>query len=69
LSKHSIGKGSEKEASFIKDVSVIFRNLNMSNVSDTTSLDKIINDLAQEVEYTWEKHSKVVKIMKHFKSW
>jgi len=68
-SKCSISKGSEEEASFIKDVSMIFRNLNMSNISDLTSLDKIVNDLAQEVKYAWEKHLKIVKIMKHSKSW
>ena len=68
-SKCSIGKDSEEEVSFIKDVSMIFRNLNMSNISDLTSLDKIINDLAQEIEYTWEKHSKIVKITKYSKSW
>jgi len=51
LSKHSIGKGSEEEVSFIKDFSVIFRNLNMFNIPDPTSLDKIINDLAQEIKY------------------
>jgi len=68
-SKCSIGKDSEEEVSFIKDVFMIFRNLNMSNISDLTSLDKIINDLAQEIEYTWEKHSKIVKITKYSKSW
>jgi len=68
-SKYSIGKGSEEEVSFIKDVSVIFRNLNTSNISDSTSLDKIVNDLAQEIKYTWKKHLKIVKISKHSKSW
>jgi len=48
---------------------MIFRNLNMSNISDPTDLDKIINDLAQEIEYTWEKHLKIVKILKYSKSW
>jgi len=68
-SKCSIGKGSEEEVSFIKDVFIIFRNLNMSNISDPTSLDKIVNDLAQKIEYTGEKHSKIVKISKNSKSW
>ena len=48
---------------------MIFRNLNTSNISDPTSLDKIINNLAQEVEYAWEKQSKIIKITKHSKSW
>ena len=68
LSKYSIGKGSEEEVFFIKDVSWIFRNLNTSNILDSTSLDKLINDLAQENEHTWGKHLKIVKIIKHSKS-
>ena len=69
LTKHSISKGSEEESSFINDVSLVFRSLNMFNISDSTSLDKIINNLVQEIENAWEKHLKIVKIMKHSKSW
>jgi len=68
-SRCSIGKDSEEEVSFIKDVFMIFRNLNMFNILNPTSLDKIINDLAQEVKYAWEKHLKIVKITKHSRSW
>ena len=52
LFKCSISKDSEEEASFIKDVSLIFRSLNISNILDLTSLDKIVNNLAQEIENT-----------------
>ena len=41
----------------------------MSNISDSSSLDKIINDLAQEIKNAWEKHSNIVKITKYSKSW
>ena len=68
LSKCLISKGSEEEVSFIKDVFMIFRNINMFNISDLTSLDKIVNNLAQEIKYTWGKHSKIAKITKHSKS-
>jgi len=67
-SKHSIGKYSE-EVSFIKDVSLIFKNLNTFNILDSSSLNKLVNDFAQEIEHTWKKHSKIVNIMKHSKSW
>ena len=50
LSKHSISKGSKKEEVFIKDVSLIFKNLNISNILDSTSLDNPVNDLTQEIE-------------------
>ena len=66
--KYSISKGSEEESSFINDVSSVFKSLNISNISDLTSLDKIINNLAQEIENAWEKHSKIIKITKHSKS-
>ena len=68
-SKHSIGKYSEEEVSFIKDVSLIFKNLNTFNILDSSSLNKLVNDFAQEIEHTWKKHSKIVNIMKHSKSW
>jgi len=69
LTKCLISKDSEEESSFINDVSLVFRSLNMSNISYSTSLDKIINDLVQEIENAWEKHLKIVKITKHSKSW
>ena len=68
-SKSSIGKGSEEEEAFIKDVSWIFKNLNISNILDSTSLDNLVNDLTQQIKNAWDKHSKMVKIMKHSKSW
>ena len=68
-SKCSIGKDSKEEVLFIKDVSLIFRNLNTSNILDLSSLDKLVHDFAQEIEHAWEKHSKIVNITKHSKSW
>ena len=41
----------------------------MTNLLDTTRLDKVVNDLAQEIENAWEKHLKIVNITKHSKSW
>ena len=51
-SKCFIGKGSDEEVLFIKDISSIFRNLNMSNILDSSSLNKLINNFAQEIEHT-----------------
>jgi len=68
-SKCSIDKGSEEEEAFIKDVSWIFKNLNISNILDSTSLDNLVNDLAQEIERAWDKHLKMIKITKYSKSW
>ena len=41
--KCSIIKDSEEEVAFIKDVTISIRNLHISNLSDITSLDNIIN--------------------------
>jgi len=43
-------KDSEEEASFIKDVTTFIRNLNMSNLSDITSLDRAVNNFADVVK-------------------
>ena len=68
-SKCSISNGSKEEEAFIKDVSWIIKNLNTSNISDSSSLDNLVNSLTQEVKNAWNKHLKTVRIMKHSKSW
>jgi len=62
-------KDSEEEASFIKNITTFIRNLNMSNLSDITSLDRAVNNFADVVKSAWEKNSKIINIMKHSKSW
>ena len=68
-SKCSISKGSEEEEAFIKNVSWVYKNLNMSNILDSLSLDNLVNDLTQKIKRAWDKHLKMVKITKHSKSW
>jgi len=48
--RFSITKNSEEEASFIKDVSSLIRNLNVSNLSDIDRLENIVNSLASNIE-------------------
>ena len=67
--KHSIIKDSEEELVFIKDLTSSIRYINTSNISDTASLDRAVNEFAVAVENAWEKNSKVIDITKHFKSW
>jgi len=67
--KYSIIKDSKEEASFIKDVTTSIRNLNMSNLSDITSLNRAVNDFTNVVKSAWEKNSKIINITKHSKSW
>ena len=50
--KHSIIKDSKEEAFFIKNITTSIRNLNMSNLSDITSLDRAVNNFANAVKST-----------------
>jgi len=50
-SKFSITKNSEEKALFIKDVSSIIKNLNISNLSDIDKLEDVINILASNTEH------------------
>ena len=67
--KWTIIKNSEEEKLFIKKVITSFAKLNTSNVSEILQLENIINDFANIVNSVWIKHSKVVNITKHSKSW
>jgi len=68
-SKLSITKNSKEEASFIKDISSIIKNLNISNMPDINKLENIVNTLALNTEHVWRKNSKLVNITRHSKSW
>jgi len=69
ISKRSIVKDSEEEATFIKNLTSLFRSINTSFILDITSLDQTINEFAKAVEIAWEKNVKTINITKHFKSW
>ena len=68
-SKFSIAKNSEEEAVFIKDISYIIKNLNVSDLSNINKLEDVINALTLNTEHTWEKNSKLVNITRYSKSW
>jgi len=61
--KFSIAKNNEEEASFIKDVLSIIKNL------DIDKLEDIVNTFALYTECAWEKNSKLINITRHSKSW
>ena len=66
--KRSIVKGTKEEKLFIKEVIIFFRSLNMSNLSDIPSLEKIVGNFANIVAESWEKCAKNVNVTKHSKS-
>jgi len=67
--KFSITKNSKEEASFIKDVLSIIKNLNISNLSDIDKLEDIVNTFALYTECVWGKISKLINITRYSKSW
>ena len=69
LSKFSIAKNSEEEASFIKDVSFSIKNLDVSDLSDTDKLEDMVNTLTSNTKHAWGKNLKLVNITRHSKSW
>ena len=67
--KFSIVKNSEEEDLFIKDVSSIIRNLDISNLSVIDKLENNFNTLTSNIEHTWRNNAKLVNITWHSKSW
>jgi len=57
-SKFSIMKNSEEEAMFIKEVSFIIKNLDISNLSNIDKLENVVNILASNTKSAWRKNSK-----------
>ena len=68
-SKLSIMKNSEEEALFIKDISSIIKNLDVSDISDIDKLENVVNTLASNTEHAWRKNFKLVNITRYSKSW
>ena len=66
--RFSIAKNSEEETSFIKDVSSLIRNPDVSNLSNINRLENIINSLTSNIECAWEKNSKLINISRYSKS-
>ena len=67
--RHSIVKGSKEEKLFIKDLIKDVSFINTSNLSDTKSLENVIDLFASAMERAWDKNSKIVNILRHSKSW
>ena len=67
--RHSIGKDSEKEKSFIKDLIKNISSIDTSNLSDTKSLENIVDLFTCIAKRAWDKNSKIINILRHLKSW
>jgi len=62
-------KDSEEEGVFVKEVIEVFKEINMSNLSDIEWLEDVVCSLASSIKKIWVKNSKTVNITKHSKSW
>ena len=67
--KYSIAKNSEEEVNFIKKVLFAIKKIDISDLSNISKLEEVVNLLASSINYVWNKNSKHVKITKHSKSW
>ena len=65
----SISKDSKKEKSFIKDLIKDISSIDISNLSDTKSLENVVDLFAYIIERAWDKNSKIVNILRHSKCW
>lgn len=65
ITKCLITKDSKEEAFFIKEVTISVRSLNMSNLLDITSLDRVVNKFASAINNAWKKNSKIINIIKY----
>ena len=67
--KYMIVKNSNEEKLFIEELIRVIKSVNTSDILNIESLEIDVLNLAYSVERTWEKHSKIVNITKHSKSW
>ena len=65
----SIMKNSNKEISFIKDISCTIKSIDVLDLSDFCKLEEVTDSLASRIELIWKANLKQVKITKHSKSW
>jgi len=67
--KQMIVKDSEEEGVFVKKVIEVFKEINMSNLSDIEQLEDVVCSLTNLIKRIWVKNSKTINITKHSKSW
>ena len=66
-SKLSLAPKSNQENTFIEDIILNFKTMNMSNIEDTENLKQVVNQLGLIIDQVWTKNTKKSKISKHSK--
>ena len=54
---------------FVKEVISIFKNIDMSNITNKECLENTVNNLDSLANQTWNKNAKQTRITKHSKQW
>ena len=66
---HTSIKNSKKEKNFLVKLINSVKSLNMDHISSKKSLEQVVQEFIHNTEEIWFKHSKVINITKHLKSW
>ena len=64
-----IQQNNEQEVVFVEEVTLIFKNLDMSSISDKPHLKNTVNCLNTLIDQAWNRHTKRSRIIKHSKQW
>ena len=67
--KPSIQQNSEQETAFIREVILVFKNLNTLNISNKECLENMVNNLNLLINQARNKNTKLTRITRHFKQW
>jgi len=67
--KHIIVKNSKKEKNFIAELIEAIKRPNIEHISSKETLEQTVQEFAKNTDKIWFKHSKIVNITKHSKSW
>ena len=68
-SKLSIEQNNKQEIAFVKEVILIFKNLDTTNITNKECLENTVNNLDLLVNQAWIKNAKQTRITKHSKQW
>jgi len=66
-SKLLIVSNSEQEMAFVKDLITIFKNVEMSNITNKDNLEDIVNRIETSINRAWTKNAKWSRISRHSK--
>ena len=64
-SKFSIPPKSDQETTFIEEIILNFKNLDMSDIGDMEKLECIVNQLGVIIDQAWTKNAKKARFSKH----